>query len=237
MSIKFIMAGMFSVMLAGCADTDGSEVSTAGDEQWDIPEKNVSHLDSFKLKTASAGDDDEGAATQGPALPGEPEDMDQADLNNVVKHGGEDALDTFTGDARDIESSIKTIWQQDFYTIYNDTNPFSAAGIDEASMEEIASEIDSIHDDYETLKEDLHDITIPKTLPEPDQETLESVLGNLEMALDNRALALIELELMYSEDEPFRHNELLNIHVGNSDEYLEKANDHLRELETSGSDG
>ena len=108
--------------------------------------------------------------------------------------------------------------------------------LSEDQTEDIATRIESLHNQYAELEQNLMALEVPKSMAENNMGTVEEAIEEIIRAVDNRTLALIEFKSIYDKDDFGKHEELLTIHVENSNDYINQADESINDLITSVND-
>lgn len=145
--------------------------------------------------------------------------------------------DRFINELISAQNDVSDIWENDFFTLYQTYLNDQAYIIEdenlrlsERQLEEIAIQIEMLHTQYADLEQNLNDLEVPKAVAEDNMNIVEAAIEEISMAIENRTLALIEFKSLYQSEDYEKHNELLDIHVGNSDKYLSQADETISEL-------
>lgn len=135
------------------------------------------------------------------------------------------------------QEDVADIWNDDFHQLYQTYRNEQAyiieneqLSLNEAQIEEVAIQIERLHTQYAALEQNLHDLEVPQSVAENSISTVQDVIDEISMAIENRTLALIEFKSIYQSEDYEKHDELLSIHVGNSDKYLTRADETINEL-------
>src|SRR5699024_12182355 len=79
----------------------------------------------------------------------------------------------------------------------------------------------------------LKDLEVPKSMADNNMGAVETVIDEITRAVENRTLALIEFKSIYEKDDYVKHEELLEIHVENSNDYISQADESIDDLITA----
>lgn len=118
---------------------------------------------------------------------------------------------------------IFNIWDDNFIPLYN------AYQFDELKVEYAADEITNLNESYVGLQEEVQNLSIPDNLPENERLRVQEIKDDLLLAISNRSLAVIEFKSMLGSGEE-SHQALMDIHIANSNRYLNEAKEVNAEL-------
>lgn len=229
---KIVWLSLLAVMgLAGC--DRGGESAVAGNEMSTAHTHEIHKVSHFALEEGAGPKiNDEKSA---PAAVGFDQAVYTGDMRPDIS-----APDRFIKELSNVQLSVGGIWDDSFLHMYR-TLVDTQAGIikDEnqhlsaKQLEEVALQIEMIHSQYADLEHDLYNLEVPKAVADDNMETVESAIDDISMAIENRTLALIEFKSIYESADYELHDELLSIHVENSDKYLNQADGTIADLKNA----
>ena len=132
------------------------------------------------------------------------------------------AMEGITGHAENIHKEITTVWNDGFVPMYQS---YYGYGV---STESVVSELQSLQEAYSELESEVKEIENPEFLSAEHSSSIEGLKSDLNLAISNRSLALIEFKQMNENNE--NHGGLLDVHIENSIKYLSSAENHLEKL-------
>ncbi|SOC37783.1 hypothetical protein SAMN05878391_0085 [Salinicoccus kekensis] len=217
--------------LAGCG-REGDEAAITENEMNAVHTHEVHKITDFVLEDGSGLkiNDKKSAPAVG---------LDQA------VHAGDEKPDIsgrerFIRELSGVQYSVGMIWEDSFSHLYRTLVNTQADIIKDdeehltaKQLEEVALQIELIHSQYSDLEQDLSNLEVPKAVADADMENVESAIEELSMAIENRTLALIEFKSIYEGTDYELHDELLAIHVENSDKYLNRADGTIEDLKNA----
>ncbi len=219
----------FNIMLAGCGKND--DVAMDHNDLNVIYNHQVNKVSHFALDNRAQGlKIDEDAAP--PTMNFEALHVSERQTVNPA-----DKSQLFINELLSAQNDVSDIWENDFFNLYETYLNDQAYIIEddnlnltESQLEEIATQIERLHTRYADLEENLNDLEVPKAVAENNMSIVEAAIEEISMAIENRTLALIEFKSIYQSEDHEKHSELLDIHVGNSDKYLNQADETINEL-------
>ena len=134
------------------------------------------------------------------------------------------------------KTAVGDIWDEDFNSLYSNYLNHSYIlqnenmTLTEVQTEEIATRIEALHTQYAELEDNLKELEVPKSMAENNMGAVETVIDEITRAVENRTLALIEFKSIYEKDDYVKHEELLAIHVENSNDYISQADESIDDL-------
>lgn len=231
--IVWLTIPIFTLILTGCNAAEG-DIKVTENKTHQIYNHDVKKISGIALEgdmDALKIDDDSAA----PAT---------LEFNPVTIVNGEPVnsshkVASFVEELISAKSAVGEIWEEDFPSLY--TNYLNHAYIiqnenmtlTEAQTEDIAGRIENLHNEYAELEKNLKDLEVPKSMAENNMGAVETVIDEISRAVENRTLALIEFKSIYEKDDFGKHEELLSIHIGNSEKYINKADESIDDLITA----
>lgn len=222
---------VFTIISTGCGQND-DEVMLEENELNVIHDHQVNKVPHFALDDHAdvLKIDDENAAPATVQL-----DAIQVIGNETVNLT--DKSENFINELIAAQNGVTDIWSDNFHHLYQTYVNDQAYIIEDENMsltenqvEEVAIQIEMLHTKYADLEQNLNDLEVPKAVADGNMNIVESAIDEISMAIENRTLALIEFKSIYQSEDYEKHNELLSIHVENSDKYLNQANATIEEL-------
>lgn len=220
----------FTIILAGCSAAK-NDVRMTENETHHTYSHDVNKISNFVLEN----DTDELKIDDDSAAPATLEFNPVSIVNGEAVHANR-KVEGFLQNLTSANSAVGEIWDDDFHSLYatfihhsyiiKDEN----LTLTEGQTDEVATQIEGLHNQYADLEKDLKDLEVPKVVAENNMAAVETVIDEISRAVENRTLALIEFKSIYEEDEYGKHEELLAIHVENSDNYITKADESINDL-------
>lgn len=221
---------VFTIILAGC-NQPADDVEITGNKGHDAYGHDINKISVFALESDEDPlkiDDDKAA----PAT---------VDFNPVTVINGQ-AVDSdvkvehFLQELATAQSSVGEIWDDNYNNLYSTYTNHSyiikdeTLTLTESQAEEVASQLEELHNQYAELESDIKDLEVPKVVAENNMDTVETTIDEISRAIENRTLALIEFKSIFEEDDHGKHEELLAIHIENSEKYLNQADENINDL-------
>ncbi|WP_020008080.1 hypothetical protein [Salinicoccus albus] len=151
------------------------------------------------------------------------ENETKAFIKNVeYGEAGPSDMEEITEHAENIHAEITMVWNDAFVPMYH------AYYGDGVSTDDVASELQNLQEKYSELESEVKEIENPEFLSAEYSSSIEGLKSDLNLAISNRSLALIEFKQMNENDE--NYGGLLDVHIENSIKYLSSAEDHLEKL-------
>lgn len=228
--IVWLTTLVFTIVLAGCSEAEG-EVTITENKSHQAYGHDVNKISNFVLES----DTDELKIDDDTAAPATLEFNPVSIVNGEAVHANR-KVEGFLQNLTSANSAVGEIWAEDFHSLYatfihhsyiiKDEN----LTLTEGQTEEVSTQIEGLHNQYAELEKKLKDLEVPKVVAENNMAAVETVIDEISRAVENRTLALIEFKSIYEEDEYGKHEELLAIHVENSDNYIIKADESINDL-------
>ena len=146
--------------------------------------------------------------------------------NNIsdTEHSNSKALEKFLVQINKTHDDIFDVWDNNFIPLYN------AYQFDELEVEYAADEITNLNESYVKLQKEVENLSVPDDMPAEEQLRIQEIKDDLLLAISNRSLAVIEFKSMLGSDE-VSHQAFMDIHVNNSNRYLDEVKEVNAELE------
>ena len=146
--------------------------------------------------------------------------------NNIsdTEHSNSKALEKFLVQINKTHDDIFDVWDNNFIPLYN------AYQFDELEVEYAADEITNLNESYVKLQKEVEKLSVPDDMPVEEQLRIQEIKDDLLLAISNRSLAVIEFKSMLGSDE-VSHQAFMDIHVNNSNRYLDEVKEVNAELE------
>lgn len=229
--IVWLSTLILTTVSAGCGGAPG-DVKITGNETHQAYGHNVNKISGFALENDM---DELKIDDEDRALP------ETLEFNPVSIAGGEplDAsqkVESFVSELISVKAAVGDIWNEDFNSLYSSYLNHSYIVQDEnmtlteAETEDVAFRIEELHNQYAALEQDLKDLEVPKSMAEDNMDAVERVIDEITRAVDNRTLALIEFKSIYENDDYVKHEEMMEIHVENSNDYIDQADESINDL-------
>ncbi|CDZ99266.1 hypothetical protein BN1048_00378 [Jeotgalicoccus saudimassiliensis] len=142
------------------------------------------------------------------------------DTENLMKNhmSNEDSklLEPLLGQIDETHNDISTVWDNEFIPLYN------AYQYNNLEVDYAADEITNLNESYGELQKEVEGISIPEDLPLNEQMRIQEIKDDLLLAISNRTLAVIEFKSMLGSDD-MTHQAFMDIHINNSDRYLNEV--------------
>lgn len=234
MKIKWVYIAIIVIALTGCARSNSTDVKAGKAEDFMIYEKELTQLDTILLTDKT--DETEILSETDPDVAVLDENIDagmieKLYLSDDLSTDEMEEVEEFIYEVGNIYGEILWIWENHFEIIYHDTTHHLKENIDNEILEEMSEAIENLYEEYDAVEDDLNELNVSSDLSEETQNQMINIMNELQMAIDNRTLALIEFKsMMHVKEDTEQHNELLAIHVENSDKYLNRVDSHLLEL-------
>ena len=233
--IVWLTTLVLTIGLAGCGEAEG-EIKITENKSHHAYVHEVNKLSDFALERDKSGlkIDDSAAPT---ALEFDPVTLVNGELVNTSEK-----VEIFVSELISAKSAVGEIWENDFNSLYSNYLNHSYIiqdenmTLSEDQTEDIATRIESLHNQYAELEQNLMALEVPKSMAENNMGTVEEAIEEIIRAVDNRTLALIEFKSIYDKDDFGKHEELLTIHVENSNDYINQADESINDLITSVND-
>ena len=228
--IVWLTTLIFTIVLAGCSEAEGDAKITENKSH-----QTYGHDVNKMLSFALESDADELKIDDESAAPATLEFNPVAIVNGEPVNASQ-KVESFVGELISAKSAVGEIWNEDFPSLYSNYLNHSYIiqnenmALTEDQAEDIAIRIESLHNQYAELEKNLKDLEVPKSMAENNMGTVEMVIDEISRAVENRTLALIEFKSIYEDDEHGKHEELLAIHVENSDKYISQADENIEDL-------
>lgn len=215
--MRQILLSIFVLFLFGCNQND--KFSKAED----LSPVAKTHFTASNLVITASGDTANNSSNS-------TADNSRYDTENLLKNNINDSKQPDSAEfellLRQINEShddIFNIWDDNFIPLYN------AYQFDELEVEYAADEITNLNESYVDLQEEVRNISIPDNLPENERLRVQEIKDDLLLAVSNRSLAVIEFKSMLGSGEE-SHQALMDIHIANSNRYLNEAKEVNAEL-------
>lgn len=224
---------IFTVFLAGCNEAAG-DVEITENKNHHAYGHNVNKVKGFALE----GDADELKIDEESAAPATLEMNALSTVNGQPMESGR-KVEVFVEELISAKTAVGDIWDEDFNSLYSNYLSHSYIlqndnmTLTEAQAEDIALRIESLHTQYAELEQSLKDLEVPRSMADDNMGAVESVIEEITRAVENRTLALIEFKSIYERDDFAKHEELLEIHVENSNDYISQADESIDDLITA----
>ncbi|HBV23136.1 MAG TPA: hypothetical protein DEB42_05060 [Jeotgalicoccus sp.] len=146
--------------------------------------------------------------------------------NNIsdAEHSNSKALEKLLVQINKTHDDIFDVWDNNFIPLYN------AYQFDELEVEYAADEITNLNESYVKLQKEVENLSVPDDMPVEEQLRIQEIKDDLLLAISNRSLAVIEFKSMLGSDE-VSHQAFMDIHVNNSNRYLDEVKEVNAELE------
>jgi len=231
--IVWLSTLIFTIILAGCS-------KSADDVE--ITENKIHHAYGHNINKVT------GFALEGDAYELKIDDESAApatlEFNPVSVISGEPVNSTqkveiFVGKLISAKTAVGEIWDEDFNSLYSNYLNHSYIlenenmTLTEDQAKDIALGIESLHNQYAELEQSLKDLEVPKSMADNNMGAVETVIDEITRAVENRTLALIEFKSIYEKDDYVKHEELLEIHVENNNDYISQADESIDDLITA----
>lgn len=146
--------------------------------------------------------------------------------NNIsdAEHSNSKALEKLLVQINKTHDDIFDVWDNNFIPLYN------AYQFDELEVEYAADEITNLNESYMKLQKEVENLSVPDEMPVEEQLRIQEIKDDLLLAISNRSLAVIEFKSMLGSDE-VSHQAFMDIHVNNSNRYLDEVKEVNAELE------
>ena len=146
--------------------------------------------------------------------------------NNIsdAEHSNSKALEKLLVQINKTHDDIFDVWDNNFIPLYN------AYQFDELEVEYAADEITNLNESYVKLQKEVENLSVPDDMPVEEQLRIQEIKDDLLLAISNRSLAVIEFKSMLGNDE-VSHQAFMDIHVNNSNRYLDEVKEVNAELE------
>lgn len=146
--------------------------------------------------------------------------------NNIsdAEHSNSKALEKLLVQINKTHDDIFDVWDNNFIPLYN------AYQFDELEVEYAADEITNLNESYVKLQTEVENLSVPDEMPVEEQLRIQEIKDDLLLAISNRSLAVIEFKSMLGSDE-VSHQAFMDIHVNNSNRYLDEVKEVNAELE------
>lgn len=146
--------------------------------------------------------------------------------NNIsdAEHSNSKALEKLLVQINKTHDDIFDVWDNNFIPLYN------AYQFDELEVEYAADEITNLNESYVKLEKEVENLSVPDDMPVEEQLRIQEIKDDLLLAISNRSLAVIEFKSMLGSDE-VSHQAFMDIHVNNSNRYLDEVKEVNAELE------
>lgn len=232
MKVKWLCIVIFIFILSGCTDSKNKTMIVTNDD-FKMYEKNIVRVDSIILPEMNQETILTSNVESETLLLNEDVSkvaIDQLYISADLKEDEIQSIEQFIRDVDQLQGDIITKWSIDFREMYADMIYHADGGINEEIMGSVAEKIERLHTEYRAIEKSLEHLDVPYNVPFETQEVMVQVIEEMNMAVENRTLALIEFKSMYDAEDQRAHDELLNIHVQNSDMYLDRAGRHISAL-------
>lgn len=231
--IVWLTTLIFTLILAGCSEAEG-DVKISENKTHQTYGHDVNKIAGIALD----GDSDVLKIDDDSAAPATME-FNPVTIVNGEQVNSSQKVVTFMEELNSAKSAVGEIWNEDFPSLY--TNYLNHAYIiqnenmtlTEAQTEDIATRLEILHNEYAELEKHLKDLEVPKSMAENNMSDVETVIDEISRAVENRTLALIEFKSIYEDDDFGKHEELLSIHVENSEKYIHRADESIDDLITA----
>lgn len=146
--------------------------------------------------------------------------------NNIsdAEHSNSKALEKLLVQINKTHDDVFDVWDNNFIPLYN------AYQFDELEVEYAADEITNLNESYVKLQKEVENLSVPDEMPVEEQLRIQEIKDDLLLAISNRSLAVIEFKSMLGSDE-VSHQAFMDIHVNNSNRYLDEVKEVNAELE------
>ena len=146
--------------------------------------------------------------------------------NNIsdAEHSNSKALETLLVQINKTHDDIFDVWDNNFIPLYN------AYQFEELEVEYAADEITNLNESYMKLQKEVEDLSVPDDIPAEEQLRIQEIKDDLLLGISNRSLAVIEFKSMLGSDK-VSHQAFMDIHVNNSNRYLDEVKEVNAELE------
>ncbi|MFD2829909.1 hypothetical protein [Corticicoccus populi] len=239
MKNNWICAVIVTTALAGCTQADGGDINMKSESNFEVNEKRISGIDTLVLpESASESYSEINVDSRNTVLN---DNVSEITINNLYTSGiynQEDIqlIEQFIRDIDQLQGEMSAAWINQFEVMHENLIYYPEKNIDEAVLKDVAERIEGLHLEYNTFESVVSDMEVPVHLSSETKNHMNDVLQELQLSIENRTLALIELKAMYGEGDRELHDELLEIHVENSNEYLENAAAHISSLAENNTD-
>ncbi|MGO1923609.1 MAG: hypothetical protein ACTH14_07275 [Jeotgalicoccus sp.] len=219
--MRQILLSIFVLFLIGCNQND--KFSKAED----LSAVAKTHFTASNLVITATGD----TANNLSNTTAKNGDYDTENLlkNNIsdTEHSNSAALETLLVQINETHDDIFNVWDNNFIPLYN------AYQFDELEVEYAADEITNLNESYVKLQKEVENISVPDDLPDNEQLRIQEIKDDLLLAISNRSLAVIEFKSMLGSDK-VSHQAFIDIHINNSDRYLDEVKEVNAELASKG---
>lgn len=219
--MRQILLSIFVLFLIGCNQNE--KFSKAED----LSAVAKTHFTASNLVITSSGDT-ANKLTNSTANNG---DYDTENLlkNNIsdAEHSTSAALETLLVQINATHDDIFDVWDNNFIPLYN------AYQFNELEVEYAAEEITKLNESYVKLQKEVENLSVPDDLRREEQLRIQEIKDDLLLAISNRSLAVIEFKSMLGSDE-VSHQAFMDIHVTNSNRYLDEVKEVNAELGLKG---
>lgn len=146
--------------------------------------------------------------------------------NNIsdAEHSNSKALEKLLVQINKTHDDIFDVWDNNFIPLYN------AYQFEELEVEYAADKITNLNESYVKLQKEVENLSVPDEMPVEEQLRIQEIKDDLLLAISNRSLAVIEFKSMLGSDE-VSHQAFMDIHVNNSNRYLDEVKEVNAELE------
>lgn len=233
MKNNWICAVIVTTALAGCGQTGSEDINMKSENDFEVIEKNIAGIDTLVLPESTIDSYSEVSVdSQNTVLN---DNVSEITINNLHTSGIYNEEDTqlieqFIRDVDQLQGEMSGAWTNQFEVMHDNLVYYPEKNIDEAVLKDVAERIEGLHSEYNTFESVVNDMEVPVHLSLEIKNHMNDALQELQLSIENRTLALIELKAMYGEGDRDLHDELLEIHVENSNEYLENAAAHISSL-------
>lgn len=215
--MRQILLSIFVLFLFGCNQND--KFSKAED----LSPVAKTHFTASNLVITASGDTANNSSNS-------TADNSRYDTENLLKNNINDSKQSDSAEfelllrqINETHDDIFNIWDDNFIPLYN------AYQFDELEVEYVADEITNLNESYVGLQEEVQNLSIPDNLPENERLRVQEIKDDLLLAISNRSLAVIEFKSMLGSGEE-SHQALMDIHIANSNRYLNEAKEVNAEL-------
>ncbi|MBF0752824.1 hypothetical protein E4T89_00960 [Jeotgalicoccus nanhaiensis] len=215
--MRQILLSIFVLFLFGCNQND--KFSKAED----LSPVAKTHFTASNLVITASGDTANNSSNS-------TADNSRYDTENLLKNNINDSKQSDSAEfelllrqINETHDDIFNIWDDNFIPLYN------AYQFDELKVEYAADEITNLNESYVGLQEEVQNLSIPDNLPENERLRVQEIKDDLLLAISNRSLAVIEFKSMLGSGEE-SHQALMDIHIANSNRYLNEAKEVNAEL-------
>ena len=145
-------------------------------------------------------------------------------MKNNIDNADRESLEILLGQIDETHGDIYTVWDTNFIPLYN------AYQFNNLEVEYAADEITNLNESYVKLQKEVENLSVPDDMPVEEQLRIQEIKDDLLLAISNRSLAVIEFKSMLGSDE-VSHQAFMDIHVNNSNRYLDEVKEVNAELE------